>query len=495
MSDNYRHSGSQSRGIIRRIVIEGELILQTPVHFGAGDSDGTTLLVLEDALDKKPLLTGSSIAGALRHHLLHRLLGYRVAETSTTLAAQLFGEAHDNNRGTQSRLIIDDAIDSTSEKPLEARNGVKIKGVDRTAEEGALYSFQVWAAGTRFPLRFELCQYEEDKHVDNERYKSALATALAALSAGEIPMGARKHRGYGRGIVKMWRVHEYLLNTVEGLIDWLQTGGNALQDAHHESIFTALNTNPILEDARQFVCMELTCGLEDSLLIRAGSDVVDMAHLMTYDENGQPEPVLSGTTVAGALRARALKVANTLTIHDATSLIDDMFGKHGDNKGDMPRKDLTASRLIVEEHPIKNAVFDRVQNRVRIDRFTGGAFDTGLFGQQPVFGTDATEVIIKLELHYPTTMDENLITKINAQVGLLLLLLKDLWTGDLPLGGESGVGRGRLCGKQVILHFHNLYHNESIVIDGTPRDLTPEQRSILSVYVEELQKRRKGGVS
>jgi hypothetical protein len=33
----------------------------------------------------------------------------------------------------------------------------------------------------------------------------------------------------------------------------------------------------------------------------------------------------------------------------------------------------------------------------------------------------------------------------------LLVLLKDLWTGDLPLGGESGVGRGRLRGLSATL--------------------------------------------
>ena len=32
-----------------------------------------------------------------------------------------------------------------------------------------------------------------------------------------------------------------------------------------------------------------------------------------------------------------------------------------------------------------------------------------------------------------------------------MLLLKDLWTGDLPLGGESSVGRGRLKGKKATL--------------------------------------------
>jgi hypothetical protein len=37
------------------------------------------------------------------------------------------------------------------------------------------------------------------------------------------------------------------------------------------------------------------------------------------------------------------------------------------------------------------------------------------------------------------------------EVGLLLLLLKDLWTGDLPVGGESSVGRGRLQGIKAHL--------------------------------------------
>ena len=49
-----------------------------------------------------------------------------------------------------------------------------------------------------------------------------------------------------------------------------------------------------------------------------------------------------------------------------------------------------------------------------------------------------------------------------AQIGMLLLLLKDLWTGDLPLGGESSVGRGRLCGKSATLTFRST-------------DLEPEQ--------------------
>jgi hypothetical protein len=82
-----------------------------------------------------------------------------------------------------------------------------------------------------------------------------------------------------------------------------------------------------------------------------------------------------------------------------------------------------------------------VVTRVKIDRFTGGAFESALFTEQPAVGKPETRVTLDLTLRNPA----------NAEVGLLLLLLKDLWTGDLPIGGESGVGRGRLKGITATL--------------------------------------------
>jgi CRISPR/Cas system CSM-associated protein Csm3 (group 7 of RAMP superfamily) len=82
-----------------------------------------------------------------------------------------------------------------------------------------------------------------------------------------------------------------------------------------------------------------------------------------------------------------------------------------------------------------------VQYRVSIDRFTGGARETALFSEQPAFGGNETTL----------TIDIRLINPKDHEIGMLLLLLKDLWTGDLPLGGESGVGRGRLIGEHAKL--------------------------------------------
>ena len=65
-----------------------------------------------------------------------------------------------------------------------------------------------------------------------------------------------------------------------------------------------------------------------------------------------------------------------------------------------------------------------------------------------------------------------------AEIGLLLLLLKDLWTGDLPLGGESGSGRGRLHGFQAECTLPDQRwtltqagHNEHLIITGDPQAL------------------------
>ncbi len=62
---------------------------------------------------------------------------------------------------------------------------------------------------------------------------------------------------------------------------------------------------------------------------------------------------------------------------------------------------------------------------------------------------------IHLELRRPQRSSQ---ADFDAKAGLLLLALKDLWTGDLPLGGESSVGRGRLQGLDAALSYAGQRH-------------------------------------
>jgi len=187
--------------------------------------------------------------------------------------------------------------------------------------------------------------------------------------------------------------------------------------------------------------MEALFGIAGSLLIRSSTEdpnAPDMVHLHSQ-RNGKSQPIISGTSLAGALRGRALRIAKTLSDSpNATSLIDDLFGAEIDEKN--KEQVIKASRLWVEESVIENPQ-ELVVSRVKIDRFTGGSFPTALFNEQPVFGLDETAVQLRLRVDDPTAVDK----------GLLLLLLKDLWTEDLPIGGEASVGRGRLRGKCATL--------------------------------------------
>jgi CRISPR/Cas system CSM-associated protein Csm3 (group 7 of RAMP superfamily) len=467
-------SGEQSRKIVERIVIEGILVLETPAHFGGGEDDGAVMSLLVDALDgESPLLTGASIGGALRSYLwtIEQGYGKKQKDGQGSAASLLFGAARDDDRdgtGDQSRLIIDDVRGEVT--GVVYRDGVRLDERSRTAAEDALYAIELWDAGTSFPLRLELLITEGDRQ---ERLLAGLVTALHGLANGEITLGARKRRGYGRVRVDNWRVHSYAVGELGGLMAWLREGDQPLADTYGvEHIYHAFEDVEEIKDQRELVTLDAWFTLDGSLLIRSADDVTDMKHLTTSDGKA----VLSGTSIAGALRARAIKIINTLTQDDGRSaaMVNSVFGSPHDQ-----RENRTASRLIVEERMIEVGVFGFVQSRVSIDRFTGGALDTALFNQQPLFGSAERGVHLRIQLRKDPKKN------VEPEVGLLLLLLKDLWTGDLTLGGERSVGRGRLRGERAELMYQG--HTWTITANGAELTIEPEAESLNTCLQSLLQ--------
>ncbi len=459
---NQRWSGSTSRKILRRIVVEGSLILQTPVHFGSGESDDVSdMPLLVDPRDgKTPLLTGTSIAGALRSYLRSRELGYRqpfppvstednkaerlhaINRERKSAAVQLFGALRMDDEGEQSPLIIEDCYPSSG--LIELRTGVSLDPETRTAREDFLYNAQFWQAGLQFPLRLELLVCKGD---DETRLRRALASALSGFQDGEIHLGARKRRGFGRCQVKEWQVIDYDLSNPNGLLGWLKQD-RAIQLLGN-NIFELLKVGDPIPDSREYFSIDATFKLEGGMLIRSGSSApygADAYHLHSSRPGYiDPLPAISGTSLAGAVRSRALRIAKTIGVKQPIVMIDQLFGPlipKGSSKNLSP----AASQLWVEESCIENALpakDEPNQNRVKIDRFTGGAYPAALFNEQPVFGLNETSVQFHMKLVSPE----------KTQIGLLLMVLKDLCTGDLPLGGTTGIGRGRLMGKGSILKY------------------------------------------
>lgn len=491
----------KSREIVERIVIEGTLVLETPTSLGNGDTEGLTdMPLLTDPLEGRALLTGASIAGALRNYLRERLLNYEVTEESEykddkgqrlkvkdangkevnknlPIVTRLFGSLEED--GEQSPLIVDDSLACPPKdndgnvlmsdgKPIvrpitELRDGVRIDGRTRTAfvdkkGKGAKFDLELLEAGTEFPLRFELLLCEGH---DPEKFITALATALHGFENGEIHLGGRKRRGYGECRVNDWAVKRYNLKTKGGLLAWLRDGATKSDEENREPILQAINAaykgdgfeikdeDLKANDHRKYFKLTAHFALDGSLLIRSGSELIegaqpDTVHLHSR-RNGNLEAIVSGTSLAGVLRHRAVRIVKTIAADKqvAAKFIEKIFG------ADMSKtKDPFASRLEVRESVLEpEAINSLIQSRVRIDRFTGGAYESALFDAAPIFGKDKTKKALEISLTLRSPQE--------CEIGLLLLLLKDLWTSDLPIGGESSVGRGRLKGLYATLEYRD----------------------------------------
>ncbi|GAA6618075.1 RAMP superfamily CRISPR-associated protein [Scytonema sp. NUACC26] len=420
----------QQRHITERIIIKGTLVMDTPTCLGNGDADGPTdLMLLRDSISSKALLTGASIAGALRNYVHEYEHGYGQDEGVNSLATGLFGGRRKDEDGAQSPLIIHDAISSEVPK-VELRDGVRIDITTGTAADKAKYDLELLAAGTEFPLCFELLI---EKEQDKNRLLEALTIALQGLENYEIGIGMKKRRGFGCCHVKKWQIWHFHLKNAKERLAWLTLDREWSQHIQPPAAgkITEIFNITLRSDRRCRFWIEATFKLLGSLLIRSGQastkPVPDVVHLKSLREDKE-EPILSATSLTGVLRHRAEKIV--YTFGNYKKIINDIFGMV-----DEESKEALSSRLIVHESIIKSTT-ELVQNRIAIDRFTGGAYHGALFDEQPIFGNEDTQITIYLELHQPS----------DSEIGLLLLLLKDLWTSDLSVGGESSIGRGRLQG-------------------------------------------------
>lgn len=540
--DRWRH-----RAVVERWIITGTLHLETPAHFGAGqEGDYTDMPLLLDERGR-PLLPGTSIAGALRNALREREAGdaqpfpvpprkkdtpeedkeekdryqREKAAERNRLSTKLFGfyQGDDNSDGAQSPLVVEDA--DVDRFRFELRDGVAIDAKTRTADigreekdRGKKFDMELLAAGTTFKLGFELAvgvprppapngstnntagrNFNVAYNEQRQELLRALVTALGALERGEITLGARKRRGFGQCRVANWTARRYDLTTRDGLLAWLardrpemagpsvpeETGNNI---AAIVAALGGLDEATLgVDDARRRVRLLADFAVESSLLVRAGlgeadHDAPDMVHLHSW-RDGKYLPIVSGTSWAGVLRHRATKIARTLggpqRDEEVNKLVDELFGPADITQ---ENKLARASRLSVRESTVKGGR-EMVQTRVRIDRFTGGALDAALFDQQPLFGAGEAGVQLAIEIRSPANRDVP-----DHEVGWLLLLLKDLWTGDLRVGGEASVGRGVLRGRSAEL---TVGEHRFVFTAAGDRLNVEGDREMLQGYVNALQ--------
>lgn len=424
--------------IEERYRAEGDWVAESALHLG-GEADafqqGADMVLLRDA-DGRPYIPGASLAGACRSYL-------RGSGKETDALLALFGGDLDRQKCQQecaSPLTVFDArLSDEASVHIFVRDGVRIDRQTGTAEDKFKFDFEVLPAGTRFRVRLELVVYSELPYgVMRDDLLAMFRAMLDALASGDIRLGARTRRGLGRGKVRQWTIRRINMNNRDHVIAWLRRGAGAGEPVKPEDL-----PPPPPGLHPPWLTIQADLELKTSVLIRSGGEEARAPDMVHLSENGRP--LLTGTSLAGALRSRCERIARTLfSDSEASRITEAMFGTW--HRREKPEEQLRAGRVVVEESELRNGGH-WVQGRVAIDRFTGGALETALFDEAPYYPEpkrhratgeegDASHARITIRLRDPN----------QTEAALLLQAFKDLWFGDLTIGGEAGVGRGVLRG-------------------------------------------------
>ena len=390
-------------------------------------------------------------------------------------------------------------IDS-GESPLPRRHGV---GIDRTtgaASDGALYEHEFLPRGTKFDIRItaegrddETMGRDQSEGIpgpaSSESVKKLLEFIVDVLNSGAICLGGRT--GSGQGHIRVISPQLRLLSATTGAAasTSLQQAVSSLigDDPKGTALPLELGGWTLEEPARITIDWWSPTGIfiaEDEKLTKQRKaakeaenrekGINEEVHEVVYplrdpsEEWENAQLLIPGTSIRGALRSRASRIARTvlaarddfkpLASHDIheqiaaePNLVRYMFGST-EYRGALTIHDCLSTdpgKCIEVTH---NA----------IDRWTGGVIDGGLFTEAVYLGTHWEPITIDIDLR-------RLLKNIEAEKGpedreqskpthadyahaayvLLGLVLAELSAGTLPLGSRSTRGLGQVVVSSI----------------------------------------------
>lgn len=309
--------------IATRYEVRGTLVCLSPVHVGGWDHTADAhLTVIRDGADR-PILPGTSIAGALRAYL-SRLEQFQSVQEPTPVQS-LFGRIIPKTQeGSPSWVRIDDAYLIDESVTPVVRDGVGIDRHTGSAAAGYLYTRQVLPPGTKFALRMVV-----DTPTDAAApsypggwpalVRDALEAMIAGLRHVQVPIGAGRGSGLGKVQLTDVTVRRADLSTPQGMIAWL-TGKTQPDDT-----LGAAAAPPA--DSRLRITIEWQP--ISPLLVRdsLSSTLVDTLPLTEPGPDGTVRLLLPGSSLRGALRAYAERIERTVRGEDAPRCECDWFGE------------------------------------------------------------------------------------------------------------------------------------------------------------------------
>ena len=444
-----------------KIILKANLELISPLMIGSGESEISDRDILLNK-EGKPFIPASSFMGKLYNELSSdkkkKYFGQKKAGENDKNEEE--NKAESSKFEHQSYIICDDLhLSDDSAKNTAIRDGIRINPETGLVEKETKFDYQVLEPGNHFALEMSINVEPDDNYND---CKELMKNIVNVLSNRQFALGGKTSSGFGNLQAQNIKVMEY------DFADKKQAAAYLLKKETENLFSEYIEENPMLNDEFR---INASFQIVNSFLIRSYSKTPygsDATQIKCGDKF-----VLPGTSLRGALRARAQKILNLLWENKKDEV--DMFiaALFGTTSLEKKNEYSVPSSLYVSETVIDN-VECQLQNRIQIDRFTGGTIESALFDSMPVFpvpNDEAQLVNLTLTIHKP----------LPSQKGLLLLLLKDLYTSELPIGGEKNVGRGLLKGTKATvtngdesIHFSNF------------EDIDEASQKLFNQYIEAL---------
>lgn len=461
--------------LVRKLIIHSKLRTQSPLRIGSGVDDGLTDILILKNKQGQPFIPGTALAGVLRSEMAD-IYGEEAAKA-------LFG-AIDGKAANQSMLNISDVV--LLSKGIVVRDGVAIDELTGVAKPGAKFDFEALERGAVGEVTIELTirqndvdkalpiSYEHSSYSVQGDCYGELAATLADLLTRGISVGALTTKGYGKIAGKdAVAVYDFNFADAKAAKQWFAyVSEDKLPQAAYKGVAETAK-------AAENFYLEVACALQGAMLIR-NFDVDDSkqaegeATLSAVQLKSGEDYVIPGTSWKGVLRSRAYKILLNLTHDDiqlVQKLINKLFGFASDGAKNIGKR----SKLMVEESYISfNKLKAMTQTRNRIDRFTGSTIDSALFAEEPVWQPKHDNAAISLKACLKSCTQ--------AEAGLLLLLVKDLWLGNLNIGSGKGIGRGVLLGR----HCRIDYAGKTYVLDAADGFSITGDKDELELYVQAL---------
>lgn len=470
----------KSAKIIKKIIFNIPMQTYSPLRISSGIDDGITdILVLKDKKGKA-FIPGTSITGVLRARMS--------SIYNPEAIDRLFGSIDDD--GNQSMINISDMM--LENAYIVNRDGIKINSFTGVSEQGAKFDFEAIDKGATGKLNIEVTLREDnllEKNKPNISYRSEhknlnfavngdvyeeMTATLADMLTEGISVGALTTKGYGKiKSIEPVKMYVFDFKNAQDAINWWQY----LNDKTLQEPLYIGNSLVSTVSEKDFV-MQMDFALQGSMIIRDydvderdEEDNIAAVQMKSGDDFEIP-----ATSIKGVLKSRAYKILMSLNHHDeqkTEKFLDALMGKESDkdDKNDKGKK----SRIYIDEIYVKpNVLHSKKQSRNRIDRFTGGTIDSALFTDKPIWQTDKSKATISINLRVQDCEQK--------EAGLMLLLMKDLWLGNLSIGGNKAIGRGVLKGKKCTIQ----YDGESFLIQDDGEFNVSGDMDKLELYVQKL---------